>query len=139
MGLKPKTDLYLNQLLELSLDIIQTSDIIPGDVGHLHDRLPQGRWVALAQGPLHIHKGGDYLKEGGASKRQASGRRRCSHLEVIHRDGERVHDFSIDGLILEVNQVHLLPDGLQRSLGAESSQICTDMAVGLVSDLQMQD
>lgn len=61
---KPSTQLYLNQLLELSLDIIQASDIVPGDVGHLDDRLPQCRWVALAQGPLHTHTGDDYLTEG---------------------------------------------------------------------------
>lgn len=54
---------YLNQLLELSLDIIQTSDIIPGDVGHLNNRFPQCRRVALAQGPLHIHSE-HVLKEG---------------------------------------------------------------------------
>lgn len=137
---KPQTHLYLNQLLELSLDIIQASDIIPGDVGHLDNRLPQCRWVALAQGPLHTDKGDDELTEGGgASKHQASGRRRCPYLEVIHSDSERVHDFSIDGLILKVDQVHLLPDGLQRSLRAEGSQICTDVAVGLVSDLQTTD
>lgn len=62
---KPQTHLYLNQLLELSLDIIQASDIIPGDVGHLDNRLPQCRWVALAQGPLHTDKGDDDLTEGG--------------------------------------------------------------------------
>lgn len=80
--------------------------------------------------------GDNDLTEGRASEHQAADRRRCSYLEVIHSDSERVHDFSIDGLILKVDQVHLLPDGLQRSLGAEGSQICTDVAVGLVSDLQ---
>lgn len=43
---------YLHQFLQLPLDILQTADVLPGDVGHLHNRLSQGGWVALAQGPL---------------------------------------------------------------------------------------
>lgn len=130
-GRKSCTDVYLNQLLELSLDVIQTSDVIPGDVGHLDDRLPQSRGVALAQGPLHIDTE-NVRKEGGTSQRHASG----SYLEVIHSDSKRVHDLSIDGLVLKVNQVHLLSDCLQRSLRAESSQVGTNVAVGLISYLQ---
>lgn len=127
----------LNQLLELSLDIVQASDIIPGDVGHLNNRLPQCRRVALAQGPLHIDSK-QVLKEGPLSKHTHT---HCSpsvllYLEVIHSDSKRVHDFSINGLIFQVDQVHLLPDRLQRSLGAESSQICTNVAVGLISYLR---
>lgn len=44
--------LYLHKFLQLPLDVLQTSDVVPGDVGHLHHGLTQGRWVALAQGPL---------------------------------------------------------------------------------------
>ena len=31
-----------------------------------------------------------------------------AHPEVVHGDSERVHDLSINGLILQIYQVHLL-------------------------------
>lgn len=43
---------YLHQFLQFSLDIIQSTNILPVDVGHLNHSLTQGWWVALAQGPL---------------------------------------------------------------------------------------
>lgn len=43
---------HLHQLLQLPLDIVQSTDVLPGDVGNLNNRLPQCRWVALAQCPL---------------------------------------------------------------------------------------
>jgi len=61
------------------------------------------------------------------------------YLEVIHGNGKRVHDFSIDGLILKVDQVHLLPDGLESSLRAESSQICTHMPMSLIGNLKYKN
>lgn len=36
--------------------------------------------------------------------------------EIIHSHCQGVHDFSINGLILQVNEIHLLADGLQGSL-----------------------
>lgn len=47
---------YLHQFLKFSLDIIQSANVLPGDVGHLNHSLTQGWWVALAQGPLQINK-----------------------------------------------------------------------------------
>lgn len=58
------------------------------------------------------------------------------YLEVIHGDGQRVHDFSINSLILKVDQVHFLPDGLQGGLRAQSSQICTNMSMGFIGYLK---
>lgn len=58
------------------------------------------------------------------------------YLEVIHSNRKGVHDFCINSLILKVNQVHFLSDGLQRSLRAQSSQICTNMAVSFIGYLQ---
>lgn len=43
---------YLHQFLQFSLDIIQSTNVLPADVGHFHNSLAQSRWVALAQGPL---------------------------------------------------------------------------------------
>lgn len=57
------------------------------------------------------------------------------YLEVIHSDSKWVHDFSINGLILKVDQVHLLSDGLQGSLRAEGSQICTHVSMSLIGYL----
>lgn len=33
---------YLYKLLEFPLDVLQTSDVLPADVGHLNHRLSQG-------------------------------------------------------------------------------------------------
>lgn len=38
------------------------------------------------------------------------------HPEVIHCNSQGVHNLCVDGLILQINEVHFLTDGLQSSL-----------------------
>ena len=83
----------LDQLLELPLDFLETSDVIPGDGWDFHHGLPDGGGCALAHGIT----------------------------EVLHGDGEAVKNLGIDVLILQINQVHLLMDLLKGGLGAEGS------------------
>ena len=45
-------DRVLHQLLQLDLDILQTSDVFPGDVRYFDSRLAQSTRVALAKRPL---------------------------------------------------------------------------------------
>ncbi|GMS81471.1 hypothetical protein PENTCL1PPCAC_3653, partial [Pristionchus entomophagus] len=42
----------LDELLELPLDVLETSDVSPGDVGSLDDRLTESRGSRLAEGEL---------------------------------------------------------------------------------------
>ena len=62
-----------------------------------------------------------------------------TYPEVLLRYSQCVKDLSIDGLVLEVNQIHLLPDLLQGSLGAQGSKIRPDVAVGFGSNLGIQN
>ena len=50
-------------------------------------------------------------------------------LEMIIGDSHGIKDFSINGFVLQVNHVHLLPDALQSCLCAQGSQVCTHIAM----------
>ena len=55
-------DGVLHQLLQLALDVLQTADVIPRDIGHLHGGFTQRARVALAQSPLkRVRKGVNVL------------------------------------------------------------------------------
>lgn len=58
---------HLHQLLELSLDVLQATNVLPGHLRHLHHRLAQGRGVALAQGPLGGARREERGRQGGFS------------------------------------------------------------------------
>lgn len=60
----------LNGLLKLLLDLVQTTDVVPGGSWNLDDSLPEGRRV-------------------GHTKREA---------EVLHGYAERIEDFGVDGV-----------------------------------------
>lgn len=98
----------LDQLLKLSLDALQAADVLPGDGRNLDDRLPDGGRGRLAHG----------------------------EAEVLHGDGEAVENLGVDGLVFKVDEVHLLTDLLEGSLGAESRKIGADVAVCFGSNLQ---
>ena len=101
-------DRVLDQFLKLSLDAFQATDVLPGDGRDLDDRLPDGRRGRLAH-------------------REA---------EVLHRDGEAVENLGVDGLVLQVDEVHLFADLLKGSLGAEGREIGTDVAVSFGGNLR---
>jgi hypothetical protein len=65
-------DRILHGLLELLLDLLEATDVVPRDLGDLDDCLAKGRGVRC-------------------TKRKA---------EVIHRNPERVEDLSIDRVLV---------------------------------------
>lgn len=56
--------------------------------------------------------------------------------EVIHGHSQRVHHFSINGFIFQVYEIHLLSDSLKSSFWAKSSQVSTNMSMGLICHLK---
>mmetsp|Transcript_1988 Transcript_1988/g.3116 ORF Transcript_1988/g.3116 Transcript_1988/m.3116 type:complete len:251 (+) Transcript_1988:1337-2089(+) len=97
----------LHCLLKLLLDGLQPSNVLPRHVGNFHHRLAQRRGVG------HPQRGGEVV--------------------VCHR--HCVKDLCIDGLVLEVNDVHLLADALQRRLRAQCGEIRAHISVRLLGDL----
>ena len=64
--------------------------------------------------------------------------RRLAHgkAEILHGDGEAVQNLGVDGLVLEVDKIHLFTDLLQGGLGAEGSKIGTNVTVGFSGNLE---
>mmetsp|Transcript_17238 Transcript_17238/g.21787 ORF Transcript_17238/g.21787 Transcript_17238/m.21787 type:complete len:460 (-) Transcript_17238:103-1482(-) len=60
-------------------------------------------------------------------------------LEMILIHSHRVQDLSINLLILNINQFHLLSDTLHRSLSTKSSNICTDKTMSLPGNILWVD
>ena len=99
-------DGILDELLEVALDTLETTNVVPGDVGDLHDGLAEAAGVGNAQ----------------------------SVAEVVLADGHRIEDLGVDLLVLDVDEVHLLADALHGGLGTEGGDIGADEAVGLAGD-----
>lgn len=100
-------DGILDSLLKLLFDFLQSTNVLPLDGGHLDDGLAERRGV-------------------GRAERKA---------EVLHRDTERVEHFRIDGILVEVDQVHLLADLLHSGFRAERCNIGTDISMGVPGNL----
>mmetsp|Transcript_3034 Transcript_3034/g.7689 ORF Transcript_3034/g.7689 Transcript_3034/m.7689 type:complete len:505 (+) Transcript_3034:1102-2616(+) len=96
----------LHQLLEITLDVSQTTNIIPRNIWHLHHSLSQTTGVTHAQS--------------------------MPKVILIHRHA--IQNFGINLLILNINQIHLLANALHGGFGTERSNICSDKAVGLASN-----
>lgn len=58
------------------------------------------------------------------------------HPEVIHCHSQGVHNLCINSLILQIDEVHFLSDGLQGSLRAKGGKISTHVAMGLICHLK---
>ena len=99
-------DGVLDQLLEVALDLLETTNVVPGDVGDLHDGLAEAAGVGNAEGVA----------------------------EVVLVDGHGVEDLGVDLLVLNVDEVHLLADALHGGLGTEGGDVGTDEAVGLAGN-----
>lgn len=89
---------------KLALDLLEATNVLPTDVGNLDHR-------NLAESGRVRH-----------AEREA---------EVLHGDTERIEDFRVDGVLVEIDQVHLLADLLHGSLRAERRNVGADIAVGL--------
>mmetsp|Transcript_2893 Transcript_2893/g.6565 ORF Transcript_2893/g.6565 Transcript_2893/m.6565 type:complete len:328 (+) Transcript_2893:273-1256(+) len=96
-------DWVQDRLLQGPLRVFKTTDVVPFDVGHLHHCLSQGGGVHAA------HR----------------------RLEVLLGHGHRVQDLCVDGLFLQIDEIHLLPDARERSFRTELGQVSTDEAVGV--------
>lgn len=80
----------LDRLLQLLFDRFEPADVPPTDFGHFDDGLPKcGR---VGEGEGH---------------------------EVVVSDGHRAQYLGVDeGVILQINSMHLLPNALEGGLGA---------------------
>jgi hypothetical protein len=56
--------------------------------------------------------------------------------EVVHGHRQGIQHLGINGIILEVNEIHLLSDLLEGGFRAQSCQISPDMAMGLSRNLK---
>mmetsp|Transcript_16592 Transcript_16592/g.24822 ORF Transcript_16592/g.24822 Transcript_16592/m.24822 type:complete len:312 (+) Transcript_16592:415-1350(+) len=96
-------DRILNEFLEVTLDVLQTTNIIPTNVRNLDNGLTQTRWVRNTQ---------------------------CMS-KVILTDCHGIQDLSINRLILNINQVHFFSDTLHGSFSTKSSNISSNKPMSL--------
>lgn len=92
--------------------------------------------AAAAQPPTRQHEltisqawcdSGTHLDDGLAQCRGVADAQR--RLEVVVGDGHGVEDLGVDLVVLQVDDVHLLPDALQRRLRAQRRQVGADIPV----------
>mmetsp|Transcript_18659 Transcript_18659/g.53794 ORF Transcript_18659/g.53794 Transcript_18659/m.53794 type:complete len:257 (-) Transcript_18659:441-1211(-) len=96
----------LDQFLQVALHVLQSTDIVPGHVGHLHHCLSQAGRVGHTQ----------------------------SVTEVILIDRHRIQNLSIDLLILNVDQIHLFADALHGRLSTQRGNVSAHKTVRLACD-----
>ena len=101
-------DWILNKLLQLALDGFKTANIAPADVGNFDDGFAKSRWIRLGQSEFEVFVG---------------------HCKLIH-------DLGIDDFLVDVDEIHLSSDLLERGFAAKSGLIGTDAASGLVCTLE---
>ena len=101
-------DWVLDEFLELPLHRFETTNIAPADVGHLDNGFSERGWIRLAK----------------------------SEFEVFVCNSELVHDFSVDDVFVDIDELHLASDLLKSGFGAEGSQIGTDVTVSFGSNLE---
>jgi hypothetical protein len=100
-------DGVLHTLDEFPLDLLETSNVLPPDVGNLDNGdLAKGRRVADAKG----------------------------ELEVLLSDSKAVKNLGVDGVLIQIDQVHLLTNLLHGGLRAEGCNVGSDVTVGLGCD-----
>ena len=122
-------DGVLDGLLQLLLDLVESTNVIPRNVGNLDDGLPESGGVGSSE----------------------------SEPEVVHGNTKGVQDLGIDSVsaiesgkvslgcvytlayatdsLVQIDQVHLLSNLLHGGLGTESGHIGTDVSVSVGSDL----
>jgi hypothetical protein len=80
-------DGVLHCLLQFLLDLLQATNVVPGDGRHFDDGLAKSRWVGGAEGESH----------------------------VLHRDTEGVQHLCVNSVFVQIDQVHLFTDLLHGS------------------------
>ena len=86
-----------------SFGLFQSTDVVPGSGWNLDDGLSQRGWVGVT----------------------------LSVLEVVVGDSKGVENLSIDGIVLNINDVHFLTNALEGGLRADGSDIGTDETVSI--------
>jgi uncharacterized protein YjaG (DUF416 family) len=89
------------------LDLVKTTNIVPGDGGHLDN---------------------SFTKSGRIGNTE-------SESEVLHRYTESVEDFSVDGIFVQVDEVHFLANLLHSRFGAKRRNIGTDISMRIGGNL----
>lgn len=122
----------LHQLLQLALHVLQTSDVGPRHIGHLHYGLAQSRrrWLrhcVLRRKFMSVPKSFINIENAKFTN--------LSYPEVVHRHGERVENLRVNLVVLKIDEVHLLTDLLKCRLRAQRSQVSADVAVRFCCDL----
>ena len=101
-------DGVLDAFPELLLDGLETTNILPANVGNLDNgNLAERRGVGDTE----------------------------SEAEVLLGNTKGVKDLGIDSILVEINEIHLLTNLLHGSLGAEGGDIGTNVTVRLSSNL----
>lgn len=77
-----------NGLLQLALNLLQTTNVVPGSGRNLDDSLTKRRGVVDTEGIA----------------------------EVLHGDAKGVENFGVNRVLIEIDEVHLLADLLHGSL-----------------------
>mmetsp|Transcript_26025 Transcript_26025/g.29787 ORF Transcript_26025/g.29787 Transcript_26025/m.29787 type:complete len:462 (-) Transcript_26025:596-1981(-) len=99
-------DRIQDHFLQVLLDIFKTSDIVPADIRNFNNSLTKRRRITLSQGKL----------------------------EVIVGNSHGVQNSGIDGLIFNINDIHLFSDTLQGSFGTELGKIGSDETMSFLRD-----
>jgi hypothetical protein len=120
-------DGVLNSLLQLLLDLVESTNVVPGHVGNLYDGLSESRRVGSSEGEPEVVHG--YTK-------------RIQHLRV---DSIPANKLSISRLLepymfefnslVKVDKIHLLTNLLHSSFRTEGSHIGTDVTVSVSGNL----
>mmetsp|Transcript_15479 Transcript_15479/g.25816 ORF Transcript_15479/g.25816 Transcript_15479/m.25816 type:complete len:216 (+) Transcript_15479:1082-1729(+) len=96
----------LDKFLEVALDTLQTSNIAPSNVGHFDDSLTKRRWITLRQ----------------------------SMTKVILTDRHGIQNFGVNGLIFNINEIHLFANALHGCFGTERRNVGSDKTVSFTSN-----
>ncbi|RNA33075.1 hypothetical protein BpHYR1_024705 [Brachionus plicatilis] len=97
----------LDQLLQFSLHTLQTSNVLPCNIGHLDHSFSERARIRLSQSPF----------------------------EVFLRHSQRIEHLSVNVLLFQVNKVHFFSYLLEGGLGAQRGQIGAHISMGLVANL----
>ena len=100
-------DRVLYSFLEFEFDLFETTNVVPCNGWHLDDGFSERRGVGSAKGKS----------------------------EVVHGNTKGVENFSIDGVLVEINQIHLFSNLLHGGFGTQRSDIRTNVTMGIGCNL----
>ena len=81
----------LNKLLQLAFDGFKTANVAPADVWNFDDGFAKSRWIRLGE----------------------------SEFKFFVGDCKLVHDLGVDDFLVDIDEIHLSADLLERGFGAK--------------------